>query len=237
MDSNQISLEELKRKKAHAVQGMFSAIASRYDRTNDFISLGLHRLWKANLVKLAGKGESLLDVAAGTGDIACMARKNFRTVYAADPCQEMLEAGIERYKCNNITTYVADAKKLPFEDNSFDAVTISYGVRNFEDMPLCLKEIQRVIKVGGKICILEFGQPTATPIKQIYKAYSKYVVQGVGGIVSRNPQAYRYLDASASVFPCGDDFLSFLHDAGFTKLVARPKCFGIAYLYKGEKAS
>ncbi len=224
------------------VADMFNNIAGRYDFLNHFLSLGIDRGWRkkaiAEVVKI--KPNTVLDVATGTGDMAI-------ATIAAHPCkitgvdiaEQMMEIGRKKVAENNlqqaITFQLADSEQLPFPDNSFDAVMCAYGVRNFEHLDLGLTEMRRVLRPGGKVVILEFSQPTAFPVKQLYTFYCRHIMPTIGKWVSKSDRAYSYLNKSAEAFPYGRHFLEILRNCGFQDAKSRPLTFGATTIYTAIK--
>ncbi|WP_375759728.1 bifunctional demethylmenaquinone methyltransferase/2-methoxy-6-polyprenyl-1,4-benzoquinol methylase UbiE [Corallococcus exercitus] len=222
------------------VRQMFSSIATRYDVTNEVLSLGIHRLWRRSAVKLSGakEGSQVLDCATGTGDLALAFKRKVGStgrVVGTDFCPEMLEsapakaakAGLE------VEFQVQDAMALTLPDNSFDVASISFGIRNVDDPVKCLQEMARVVRPGGRVVVLEFGQPTG-PYGALFRFYSKTVMPAIGGLLTGNRAAYQYLPRTAAAFPAGDRFLSLMDQAGaYSERAAHPLLFGTAYVYVG----
>ncbi|RKH53817.1 bifunctional demethylmenaquinone methyltransferase/2-methoxy-6-polyprenyl-1,4-benzoquinol methylase UbiE [Corallococcus interemptor] len=222
------------------VRQMFSSIATRYDVTNEVLSLGIHRLWRRSAVKLSGakEGSHVLDCATGTGDLALAFKRKVGStgrVVGTDFCPEMLEsapakaakAGLE------VEFQVQDAMALTLPDNSFDVASISFGIRNVDDPVKCLQEMARVVRPGGRVVVLEFGQPTG-PYGALFRFYSKTVMPAIGGLLTGNKAAYQYLPRTAAAFPAGDRFLSLMDQAGaYSERAAHPLLFGTAYVYVG----
>ncbi|RKH74607.1 bifunctional demethylmenaquinone methyltransferase/2-methoxy-6-polyprenyl-1,4-benzoquinol methylase UbiE [Corallococcus aberystwythensis] len=222
------------------VRQMFSSIATRYDVTNEVLSFGIHRLWRRTAVKLSGakEGSQVLDCATGTGDLALSFKRKVGTtgrVVGTDFCPEMLEsapakaakAGLE------VEFQVQDAMALTLPDNSFDVASISFGIRNVDDPVKCLQEMARVVRPGGRVVVLEFGQPTG-PYGALFRFYSKTVMPAIGGLLTGNRAAYQYLPRTAAAFPAGERFLSLMDQAGaYSERAAHPLLFGTAYVYVG----
>ncbi|MBN9684791.1 MULTISPECIES: bifunctional demethylmenaquinone methyltransferase/2-methoxy-6-polyprenyl-1,4-benzoquinol methylase UbiE [unclassified Corallococcus] len=222
------------------VRQMFSSIATRYDVTNEVLSLGIHRLWRRAAVKLSGakEGSHVLDCATGTGDLALAFKRKVGStgrVVGTDFCPEMLEsapakaakAGLE------VEFQVQDAMALTLPDNTFDVASISFGIRNVDDPVKCLQEMARVVRPGGRVVVLEFGQPTG-PYGALFRFYSKTVMPAIGGLLTGNRAAYQYLPRTAAAFPAGDRFLSLMDQAGaYSERAAHPLLFGTAYVYVG----
>lgn len=227
---------------SESVRNMFAAIAPRYDVSNTALSFGVHHLWRNKTVKLSGAktGMSVLDCATGTGDLALRFKKmvgKSGSVLGTDFCAEMLEVAPDKAKRKGLEVKfeIADAMNLQYADNSFDIASISFGIRNV-DLPVqCLREMARVVKPGGKVVVLEFGQPQgwfAFP----YTLYSRWVIPILGRLVTGNTEAYTYLPETAAAFPCGEKFLDLLRETGkFSKMEWFPLTFGISYLYIGTK--
>ncbi|RKG92315.1 bifunctional demethylmenaquinone methyltransferase/2-methoxy-6-polyprenyl-1,4-benzoquinol methylase UbiE [Corallococcus terminator] len=222
------------------VRQMFSSIAPRYDVANEVLSFGVHRLWRRTAVKLsqAKEGSHVLDCATGTGDLALAFKRKVGTtgrVVGTDFCPEMLEsapakaakAGLE------VEFQVQDAMALTLPDNSFDVASISFGIRNVDDPVKCLQEMARVVRPGGRVVVLEFGQPTG-PYGVLFRFYSKTVMPTVGGLLTGNRAAFQYLPRTAAAFPAGERFLSLMDQAGaYSERAAHPLLFGTAYVYVG----
>lgn len=222
------------------VREMFSSIAPRYDVTNEVLSFGVHRLWRRSAVRLSGAapGQAVLDCATGTGDLALAFKRavgDGGRVLGTDFCQEMLipapakaaRAGLK------IDFEVADALALPYPDKTFDVASIAFGIRNVDDPVKCLKEMARVVKPGGRVVVLEFGQPRGL-FGALFRFYSRFIMPWVGGLLTGNRAAYEYLPRTSAAFPSGDRFLTLMDQAGaFRERAAHPKTFGTAYIYVG----
>jgi len=222
------------------IREMFRSISGRYDRANTVLSGGIHHRWRARAVRAAGarKGESVLDCATGTGDLAIAFKKavgDSGRVIGTDFVPEMLE--IARNKAPGIQFEVADVTKLPYGDQSFDVASISFGIRNVSDPGRGLAEMARVLRPGGRLIVLEFGQPSSRAFGAVYDWYRRTILPRVGGAITGRREAYEYLEASAGVFPCGEDFVRLMRENGaFASIDATPLTFGIAWLYRGVKA-
>ncbi len=226
--------------KKQKVASMFDAVAPRYDFLNRLLSGGIDQSWRrAAIKKLAPyKPVRILDLATGTADLAIEAMKlGPEKVTGVDIAEEMLKLGREKIKRLNLEDRISlqygDAEKLPFSDAQFDAAMVAFGVRNFENLQLGLKDIRRVLKPGGVLVVLEFSRPTAFPIKQFYSFYSKAVMPVIGRVFSKAKGAYEYLPDSIAAFPDGEDFLQELRDAGYEQEKAQKLTFGVASLYQG----
>lgn len=221
------------------IRSMFASISARYDRANTVLSGGVHHLWRRKAVRWSGAstGNSVLDCATGTGDLAIAFRKAVGPsgqVIGTDFVPEMLT--LARTKATDIEFEVADVTSLPFEDASFDVSSISFGIRNVNDPKKGLSEMARVLKPGGRLMVLEFGQPRGRVFGALYDFYRRHILPRVGGIVTGEQDAYEYLERSAGRFPCGDEFVAMMRSAAdFSSIEYVPLTFGIAYLYRGVK--
>lgn len=225
------------------VQQMFASIAPSYDRINQILSFGIHHRWRAKLIRMSGisKGASVLDCATGTGDLAL----EFATavgpegkVTGTDFCPEMLEHAPAKAEARGLQVdfEVADAMDLPYDDDGYDVSSISFGIRNVDDPVVCLRELARVVKPGGRVMVLEFGQPEGI-FGAMYRFYSNTVIPTLGGIISGNREAYRYLPETSAAFPAGEAFLEKMREAGsFSEVSAVPLTFGVAWIYRGVVA-
>jgi demethylmenaquinone methyltransferase/2-methoxy-6-polyprenyl-1,4-benzoquinol methylase len=229
--------------KKEEVRTMFNNIAGRYDFLNHFLSAGIDRIWRKKLVKMLLKSnpQQILDVATGTADLAiALAAKTKSPIIGVDISQGMLDIGHQKLKNkgldHQITLELADSEALPFNNETFDAAMVAFGVRNFEDLDQGLSEISRVVKPGGMVAVLEFSRPKAFPVKQLYHFYFKNILPVMGRMVSKNQSAYTYLPESVNVFPDGRDFLQHLEKNGFQTTAQRRLTFGIATIYTGFKA-
>lgn len=224
------------------VEEMFDNIAHRYDFLNHLMSLNIDKLWRKSAVKILKRKnpKSILDVATGTGDFALenMSLKPDEIV-GIDLSENMLAIGrkkIARKKLGHVISMKkADSENLPFPDNRFDAITVGFGVRNFENLMAGIKEMYRVLKPGGTLVVLEFSKPTVFPVKQVFYFYFHYVCPVVGKLFSRDERAYTYLPESVDVFPQGNEFTSILEKAGFKTIQCKSLTFGISSIYSGEK--
>lgn len=223
------------------VQNMFSSIARRYDLANDVLSFGIHRIWRKRALKQAGvaSGDTLLDLCTGTGDVALEAAGivgEKGKIIGMDFVYPMLQlAQRKSIPCMNGLTYIqGDAMQLPFADSCTDFVSISFGIRNVDQPSTSLKEIQRVLRAGGKAIIIEFGQPTLPVFKHLYNFYCTYLMPLIGGILTGNRQAYSYLPKTSREFPAGASFVTLMEEAGFAKISSTALLFGLAYIYIGS---
>ena len=224
------------------VQKMFQGIARRYDCTNDVLSFGLHRWWRNIAVAKAGlqPGQKVLDICAGTGDLAFAAAAKVGSsgrVYALDFVQEMVRLGdtkkTARQKGSIVSFLQGDALHLPLPNSSVDAVTIGFGIRNVDDPLAGLREMRRVLKPNGIFCVLEFGQPQFPVFSWAYRTYSKYIIPLIGGLLSGNRDAYTYLPESSEAFIAGNRFVDLAQQAGFQSVSYTPLLSGVAYIYTG----
>lgn len=202
------------------VRGLFAGIAGKYDLTNDVMSFGLHRLWKAKTLRLAGvgPGQLILDLAGGTGDLARQAlgvAGGEADVVVADLTPEMLRVGIERAGPRPLGWVGGDAASLPFPDATFDRVLIGYGLRNFSNLPGCLREILRCLKPGGRLASLDFGRPASPFVRRGYLAYLEGSTRLVGWAMHRDPESYVYIPESLRRFPGQRGVVRVMEEAGY----------------------
>lgn len=221
---------------------MFDNISNEYDGLNRVISFGIDVKWRKKVVALVRKQnpETILDIATGTGDLALqMAQTGAKKIIGLDISQGMLDVGIRKAsnkELNNTIEFIlGDSENLPFTDNSFDAITVAFGVRNFEDLEKGLKEILRVLKPNGIFVILETSVPTKFPFRQGYVFYTKYILPLIGRIFSKDKSAYKYLCESASVFPYGEKLNNILRKIGFNSVEHFPQTLGVATIYTASK--
>lgn len=225
------------------IRSMFARVASNYDKANSILSLGIHNLWRRKLVKLSGAkpGMKVLDCATGTGDLAIEFKKTVGTdgqVIGTDFCKEMLGPAPAKAQSLNLDIQFeqADVMNLPYPDNSFDIVSISFGIRNVADPVKALKEMSRVTKPGGSVMILEFGQADLPVFAPIFNFYSEKVLPVVGGWVTGQKEAYQYLQKSSASFPCKGDFIQLMRlSGGFSLMQYHSLTGGVAYIYHGRK--
>jgi demethylmenaquinone methyltransferase / 2-methoxy-6-polyprenyl-1,4-benzoquinol methylase len=226
---------------SETVRTMFADIAPRYDVANTALSLGIHHLWRRAVVRLsqAQAGMRVLDCATGTGDLALSFKKavgKSGQVVGTDFCAEMMESAPEKARKNgmDIRFEVADAMNLPYPDNTFDIVSISFGIRNVDVPAQALREMARVVRPGGRVVVLEFGQPQGI-VGSLYRFYSNHVIPLVGGMLSGNREAYSYLNRTAAQFPSGHNFDAMMRETGaFADTSYKALTFGIAYVYIGK---
>ena len=228
--------------KKEQVANMFNTISPQYDFLNHLLSGGIDIIWRKKAIKLLqNKGiKTMLDIATGTGDFAIEALKiNPEKIVGVDISEGMLSVGIEKIKKMGLEKTIqlqkGDSEKLPFSDNSFDAVIVSFGVRNFENLQKGLSDMFRVTKPGGYCLILEFSNPRSFPMKQLYTFYSKYCLPFLGKMISKDPSAYTYLPESVKAFPDGPDFIQIFKSTGYSETKWIPMTGGICSIYIGQK--
>jgi demethylmenaquinone methyltransferase / 2-methoxy-6-polyprenyl-1,4-benzoquinol methylase len=229
--------------KKEQVAAMFDNIAHKYDFLNGFLSLGIDKYWRKRMLSNLKELENvkMLDVATGTADVAIAAAKfdNVKSILGVDISRNMLDIGIAKIKNLNldrkISLELGDSENLRFEDNSFDVVTVAFGVRNFEDLNKGLSEINRITKQGGKLIVLEFSKPKLFPFKQLYNIYFKYVLPLIGKLTSKDNKAYTYLYESVQSFPDGERFMEELIKTGYTSNSCTSLTLGICSIYVGYK--
>jgi len=228
--------------KKQQVRSMFNNIAHRYDFLNHFLSAGIDYRWRKKAIKLIGESnpQTILDIATGTGDLAIEAAKlNPKKIEGVDIAEDMLAIGQEKIKKKNLLDIInlqtGDAENLNFDENTFDAVMVAFGVRNFENLEKGLSEMLRVLSKGGILMILEFSKPKKFPIKQLYNFYFRFILPAFGKIISGDSSAYTYLPDSVNTFPDGEDFTKIISQLGFKKAIHKPLTYGIASIYSATK--
>jgi demethylmenaquinone methyltransferase/2-methoxy-6-polyprenyl-1,4-benzoquinol methylase len=225
--------------KKEQVATMFNNVAGTYDFLNHFFSLGIDKLWRRKLVKLIGLSnpKKILDVATGTADLAIAETKlHPEKIIGVDISEKMLNVGREKIKkYPTIELQIGDSENLQFDDNTFDAVSVSFGVRNFENVIAGLTEMKRVLKPEGKVFILEFSKPENWFIQKIYYFYFCTVLPFIGKIVSKDASAYTYLPESVKIFPDGEKFVELMQNVGFKNIECKPLTFGISTIYIAKK--
>lgn len=229
--------------KKEQVAKMFNNISSTYDFLNHFMSLGIDVIWRKMAIRelLDQKPKYMLDVATGTGDFAFEALRILKPekIIGVDISEGMLavakEKIIKRNLQDKLEVSLGDSEKLLFPDNEFDAITVAYGVRNFENLSQGLADMLRVLKPAGKVVILEFSKPKVFPVKQAYNFYFKYITPSIGKLFSKDASAYSYLPESVAAFPDGENFVELMRKVGFQNTKHRPLAFGICSIYTGIK--
>ena len=228
--------------KKEQVAQMFDAISKNYDGLNRVISFGIDVKWRKKVVAIVGENnpKQILDIATGTGDLAIMmATLNPERIVGLDISAGMLEVGKQKISKANLSDkiemLVGDSENMPFEDNTFDAITVAFGVRNFANLDKGLTEIKRVLKPNGKLVILETSVPTKFPYKQGYRFHTSVILPVVGKLFSKDKVAYSYLSESANSFPFGEKFNNILLKNGFTTATDKPVTFGVASIYTATK--
>lgn len=229
--------------KKEQVANMFNNISGTYDFLNHFLSLGIDIIWRKKAIKelLASNPQKILDVATGTGDFAFESIKILKPkeIIGVDISAGMLEVANKKIKERGLaqvfSVQLGDSEGLHFEDNTFDAITVAFGVRNYENLEKGLADMLRVLKTGGKIVVLEFSKPRVFPIKQLYNFYFKHITPFFGGLFSKDKKAYAYLEESVQAFPDGKDFTALMEKVGYQHTKHRPLTFGISAIYTGIK--
>ena len=228
--------------KKEQVAQMFDTISGNYDSLNRVISFGIDVKWRKKVLKIVAdkNPETILDIATGTGDLAIlMTKTNANKIIGLDISSGMLAVGRKKIKESKldekIEMLLGDSEDMPFEDNTFDAITVAFGVRNFENLEKGLSEILRILKPNGVFVILETSVPEKTPFKQGYAFYTKNILPLIGKIFSKDNNAYGYLQESAANFPYGEALNNILRKIGFIDIVAMPQTFGVATIYSASK--
>jgi demethylmenaquinone methyltransferase / 2-methoxy-6-polyprenyl-1,4-benzoquinol methylase len=224
------------------VRKLFDDISGRYDFLNHFLSFGIDRRWRKKFVRvLAGSPpRRILDVATGTGDLAiAMAGMSPEKIVGIDISDRMMEIGKKKVEAKHFDRIIeflqGDAESIPFPDSSFDAVTVAFGVRNFENLEKGLSEMKRILRPGGTMLILEFSHPETGAVRSLYRFYSKFIIPFIGRKISKNDQAYNYLPETIAAFPSGLDFIRIMEKAGMEKNTYISLTFGISTIYSGVK--
>lgn len=228
--------------KKEQVEQMFDNISGKYDLLNRILSMGIDVRWRKKVVKSVKKAnpKTVLDIATGTGDLAIQIAKSTQAqITGFDLSAGMLEVGRKKVSKEKLDDRIemiqGDAENMPFENNSFDVITVAFGVRNFENLKKGLDEIYRVLKPGGKFIILEFSQPESFPMKQLYAFYSKNILPKIGKQISKDESAYTYLPDSVKAFPYGEEMKKILKNSNFSKSSDKKLTFGIASIYESLK--
>ena len=234
-----------KEQKADMVADVFDSVASRYDLMNDLMSGGIHRLWKRFTIELSGtrRGHSVLDIAGGTGDLAAKFSRlvgDTGRVVLADINYSMLGVGrdklLDKGLAENLEFVQADAQALPFPDDSFDCITIAFGLRNVTDKDRALGDMLRVLKPGGRLLVLEFSKPRNALLSKAYDAYSFSVLPVMGRLIAGDSDSYRYLAESIRVHPDQETLKGMMEDIGFTRVEYHDMTGGVVALHRGVKA-
>lgn len=228
--------------KKQQVNDMFDEISGGYDSLNRVISLGMDQSWRRKVIAriVSTKPDNVLDVATGTGDLAIsLAEHGLTNIVGVDLSRGMLSVAEKKLKekklKDKVAVQIGDSEDLPFDDSSFDAICVAFGVRNFENLKKGLAEIYRVLKPGGLFIVLETAVPQKFPLKQGYSIYTKFILPTIGKLFSKDRRAYSYLSESASHFPCGPAFNKILKEVGFTGVKDKPQTMGVASIYEGTK--
>ena len=228
--------------KKEQIAHMFDAISENYDPLNRVISFGIDVKWRKKVLQIVSQSnpKTVLDIATGTGDLAIlMAQTKATKIIGLDISAGMLEVGRKKINVNKLSNTIemilADSEEMPFEDSSFDAITVAFGVRNFENLEKGLAEILRVLKPNGVFVILETSVPEKTPFKQGYTFYSKNILPFIGKLFSKDNVAYGYLSESSAAFPYGETLNNILRKIGFIEVKAMPQTFGVATIYSATK--
>ena len=223
--------------KKEQIATMFNNIAENYDFLNHSLSFGMDNVWrKRAILEINKNAKAILDVATGTADFAIIAAKHTKAqITGIDISQGMLNIGAKKITkeklSHRISLKKADSEDIPFKNNSFDAITAGFGIRNFDDLRKGLKEIKRVLRVGGTIAILEPSTPKYFPLKQLYKLYFHHLLPKIGSWISNDKDAYKYLPESVDAFPSGENFINLLKETGFKECKYFPLSLGIVSLY------
>lgn len=228
--------------KKEQVEKMFDNISGKYDLLNRILSMGIDQSWRKKVVRSVKneKPSTILDIATGTGDLAiAMAKATHAKITGFDLSAGMLEVGRKKVTAEKLDDRIemiqGDAENMPFSDNSFDVITVAFGVRNFENLTKGLDEIYRVLKPGGKFIILEFSQPESFPMKQLYDFYSRNILPKIGKQISKDQSAYTYLPDSVKAFPYGEEMKKILKNSKFVEPFDKKLTFGIASIYESLK--
>ncbi len=229
--------------KKKQVAEMFDNIAHKYDFLNHILSMNIDKIWRRKSIKFLAKSQPkvVLDVATGTGDFAIEIYKRLKPekIIGIDISTGMLKVGegkVKKKQLSHIIEFLeGDSEDIQFPENHFDAVTVAFGVRNFENLQKGISEMYRVLKPGGELVVLEFSRPENFPIKQIYNFYFKRILPGVGRLFSKDASAYTYLPESVAAFPYGEKFIAKMNEAGFKNSKEKKLTFGISSIYYGQK--
>ena len=231
--------------KKQQVSKMFDNIAGKYDFLNHFLSLNMDKTWRRKMIAELNsvQPKTVLDVATGTGDVAINTIKQLKIndlkIEGVDISAEMLNVGRKKIQTEGLSERIVltlgDSEQLPYQGNKFDAVTVAFGVRNFENLERGIQEMHRVLRGGGKLVVLEFSKPTTFPFRQLYNFYFKNILPLIGKVTSQDDRAYTYLYESVQAFPDGENFLTVLNKIGFKDTQFKPLTLGICSIYVGYK--
>ncbi len=229
--------------KKEQVAEMFDSIAYRYDFLNRFLSAGIDIIWRKKAINMLKsiQPQKVLDVATGTADVALMSYHILKPkkIIGIDISEGMLDIGRKKIEEKNlqhiIELYTGDSEQIHFADNEFDAITVAFGVRNFQNLLKGLQEMKRVLQPGGKLVVLEFSKPTTVGFKNLYNLYMNVIAPSFGKMVAKNKDAYQYLNDSVQAFPEGQTFLNIMNEAGFTQTHLKKLSLGICSIYCGTK--
>lgn len=243
MSEHVIPYKDSEEEKKKQVAEMFDNIAHKYDFLNHFLSLNIDKSWRKKSINLLQnrRPKKILDVATGTGDLALESYKRLDPdlIIGIDISKGMLEKAKDKISkaglADQIQLEEGDSENIKFPDASFDAITVAFGVRNFENLQKGLKEMHRVLKTDGEVVILEFSRPEKFPVKQLYRFYFKHILPAIGKLFSKDMSAYSYLPESVDAFPYGERFAQLLNESGFRKVHIRKFTFGIAMVYHAKK--
>lgn len=235
--------KSLEKSKKEQVELMFDNISGNYDLLNRVLSFGIDTVWRKKAIAYLKplQPKQLVDIATGTGDFAFEAYKQLKPdkIIGVDLSEGMLSLGRKKITAKGLDTVMefikGDSEGLPLKDNNFDAATVAFGVRNFENLKKGLADIYRTLKPGGMLVVLEFSKPKQFPVMQLYGFYNKFILPGVGKMVSKDASAYTYLPESVAAFPEGKDFLNIMESVGFNNNFEKRLTFGICSIYTGRK--
>ena len=230
--------------KSEMVRGMFNDIAPTYDRLNHILSLDIDKLWRKRVVRIVRKlgAKHIMDMATGTGDLAIALAQKIEesTIYGADFSSEMLAVAKQKIEnlglAERISLSECNAENIPLADETVDAATVAFGVRNFEHQREALTEMKRTIRKGGHLIVLEFSNPSCALVRWFYRLYSHYILPAIGRLVSKHATAYTYLPESIDQFASPEAFTTLLKEVGFDNVVRKSQSLGIAHIYIAHKA-
>ena len=245
VEAERITPYDHERPKTEQVEEMFDSIAPAYDFMNRAMTFGIDRLWRAKAVRMLRKypHSSILDVATGTADLAIRMARDLAPcmVTGIDLSEQMVAVGRRKVTQagldGSISLTTGDCLSLPMADNSFDCVTVAYGVRNFEHLDRGYREMTRVLRPGGTVCVIELSTPTSPLVRPLYRFYTRCIIPAIGRMVSKDRRAYSYLPESIAAVPQGDNMLRLMREAGLTGCMCRPLTFGTCTIYIGHKTS